>query len=69
LIKSSLTSQANLFQLFHPIGGINATPFSHARASHAPVSKIVKATAKNTSLQTANDFIAFLRFARTTSRY
>src|SRR6266404_6439216 len=38
LIKSSLTLQANLFQLFHPIGGVKATPSSHARASLAPKS-------------------------------
>src|SRR5947208_15797797 len=35
LIKSSLTLQPNLFQLFHPIGGVSATPLSHARASVA----------------------------------
>src|SRR5882724_9737298 len=40
LIKSSLTLQANLFQLFHPIGGVKATPLSHARASLAPKSML-----------------------------
>src|SRR5690348_12081930 len=32
LIISSLTLQPNLFQLFQPIGGVSATPLSHARA-------------------------------------
>src|SRR6266446_4470551 len=35
LIKSSLTLQPNLFQLFHPIGGVSATPLSQACASVA----------------------------------
>src|ERR1700687_571554 len=33
LIKSSLTLQANLFQLFQPIGGVLARPLSRARNS------------------------------------
>src|SRR5262252_11032343 len=32
LIISSLTLQPNLFQLFQPMGGVSATPLSHARA-------------------------------------
>jgi hypothetical protein len=28
LITFSLTSQANLFQLFHPIGGVGASPLA-----------------------------------------
>src|SRR5215470_8690631 len=32
LIMSSLTLQANLFQLFQPMGGVRATPLSQARA-------------------------------------
>src|SRR5882762_504562 len=33
--RSSLTLQPNLFQLFQPIGGVRATPLSHAPASFA----------------------------------
>src|SRR5882762_1851816 len=33
--RSSLTLQPNLFQLFQPIGGVRATPLSHALASFA----------------------------------
>src|SRR5258708_38515987 len=33
--RSSLTLQPNLFQLFKPIGGVRATPLSHALASFA----------------------------------
>src|SRR5215470_8944278 len=33
LIISSLTLQANLFQLFQPMGGVRATPLSQARAA------------------------------------
>src|SRR5258707_11920855 len=33
--RSSLTLQPNLFQLFQPIGGVRATPLSHALASVA----------------------------------
>src|SRR5208282_2765748 len=32
LISFSLTSQPNLFQLFQPMGGVRANPFSKARA-------------------------------------
>src|SRR5450432_2306728 len=35
LIRSSLTLQANLFQLFQPIGGVFARPLSSARSSTA----------------------------------
>src|SRR6266404_3238348 len=47
LIKSSLTLQANLFQLFHPIGGVNATPLSHARVSLASKSMPTAAVSRN----------------------
>ena len=48
LIISSLTLQPNLFQLFQPIGGVSATPLSHARAAGTPeaTQKIAK---KNTN--------------------
>src|SRR5271165_6350079 len=35
LIRSSLTSQANLFQLFQPMGGVRASPLSSANISGA----------------------------------
>src|ERR1700691_4494890 len=35
LIKSSLTSHPNLFQLFQPIGGVSARPLSEAFAGSA----------------------------------
>jgi hypothetical protein len=43
LIKSSLTLQANLFQLFQPIGGVLARPLSRARKS-LPGNKAMNAT-------------------------
>src|SRR5271165_2926184 len=35
LIRSSLTLQANLFQLFQPMGGVRASPLSSASPSGA----------------------------------
>jgi hypothetical protein len=35
LINFSLTLQPNLFQLFHPIGGVRASPLSSVRARAA----------------------------------
>jgi hypothetical protein len=34
LIKLSLMLQPNVFQVFQPIGGVRATPFSSALAGH-----------------------------------
>jgi hypothetical protein len=39
LIRSSLTLQANLFQLFQPMGGVRARPLSSARNSPAATRK------------------------------
>src|ERR1017187_8809960 len=48
LIRSSLTLQENLFQLFQPMGGVRANPLSSARNSPAatrkPSAAIPKAT-------------------------
>ena len=35
LTRSSVTLQANRFQLFQPMGGVSATPFSRAREDRA----------------------------------
>src|ERR1019366_3922537 len=39
LIRSSLTLQENLFQLFQPMGGVRANPLSRARNSPAATRK------------------------------
>jgi hypothetical protein len=38
LTNSSLTLQPNLFQLFHPIGGVSAKPLSKALEQGEPIS-------------------------------
>jgi hypothetical protein len=48
LIRSSLTLQANLFQLFQPIGGVRANPLSSARNSPAATKKPSAANPKAT---------------------
>src|ERR1017187_7589700 len=48
LIRSSLTLQENLFQLFQPMGGVRANPLSSARNSPAATRKPRAAIPKTT---------------------
>src|SRR5579862_6059736 len=58
LIRSSLTSQANLFQLFQPIGGVRARPLSSARRAGAAASRARAAIPK--AARPANVFMTML---------
>src|SRR5260221_9994937 len=59
LSRSSLTLQPNLFQLFHPMGGVRATPLSQARASSTEKRKAsAQARERRTMREQVSVFIA-----------